>query len=343
MKKYRLREQIESFENVLCPICDSSDFHKLFDIPPRTIVECDKCGHEYVNPLPIFKCKDNYFFPSFEKDALATKIDLTYITRILRKYQLLNCRLLDLGCGQGRIAKGLIQTGLNPENLYLMDRSESSINIIKKMNEPVNIIKKDLDDGIEFTNYFDCIVMVELFEHLIHPKKSLEIILNALKKGGLLVIRSIPNNKSFESFLGKEKWKMRNFEMHYSFFNPETFCRFAEQFSNLEVLEFGCFLQEGYHFYDIIKISRNIGVIKKSIGNDQHEKYNGGLISTSKLTNLLLKKIRRENIIDYYYNDRLPKHQIKNLSSRKDVEKFFNKINLDYFLSPDFSVVARKI
>lgn len=341
MKNLKINQAI-NYESVLCPICDSNNNHRLFEVSQRIIVECNNCGHEYVNPVPLFSDRDNYFFLSFETDALNTKIDITYINKVLRKYHLINCKVLDLGCGQGRLEYGLIQAGWNQENLYLMDKSKSSLDVAKKMCESVNIIAKDLDEGIGFTNYFDCILMVEFFEDLIHPRESLQIVLDALKEEGLLIIRGLPNNRSFESFLGQERWKMRTFEKHYSFFNPHTFVHFTKHFPNMEILEFGCFLQEGYSFYDIARIGKDIGIIKGSIGTEQYEMHNGKIMGTDKLIDLILTKIRSKDISDYYYSERLPKQQLASLSDKKDIENFFDKIHLDYLLSPDFSVVTKK-
>jgi SAM-dependent methyltransferase len=342
MKTFKTNEQILRYESVLCPVCGRDDFHELFHVTQRTIVECNNCSHEYVNPAPIFASKDNYYFPSLEMDALNTKIDMAYIAKIVKKYQLTNSKLLDLGCGQGRLTQGLIQAGWHPGNLYLMDRSKAALDTAKERYNAVNIIEQDINEGTGFANYFDCVIMVEFLEDLVYPGKALERALDALKPGGIIIIRGLPNNKSLESFIAGENWKMRVFEKHYSFYNPDTFGIFSNHFPNMEILEFGTFLQRGNRFFNLSRIGKNIGLIKRIIRYDQYEKNNGEIIDTKELTRSILEKLKSANINDYCYCQRLPVQQLANLSNAEDIESFFDEMNLDYLLATDFSVIARR-
>ncbi len=343
METFKPDMTIQCFEPVSCPVCRNDDFHELFHVSQRTIVECNHCRHEYVNPAPIFTSKDIYFFSPSEENTLNTKIDLAYITRILKKYHLTNRKLLDLGCGQGRLTQGLIQAGWDPKNLYLVDRSKAALDEAKKKYKSVNTLEKDIYKGIGLSDYFDCIIMVEFLEDLIYPAKALAKVMDALRPGGILIIRGIPNNKSFESFIAGENWKMRGFEKHYSFFNSNTFVVFANQFPNMEILELGTFLQEGFCFFNLPRIGKNIGVIKKTAGDGQFEKPNGETIDNEELTRSVLKKLKSSSPDNYWYKEKLPGPPLENFSSREDIESFFDRINLDYLLSSDFSVVARKL
>lgn len=342
MRKSKNFREIKRYEPVVCPVCGSADFNQLFYITERTIVECNNCRHEYVNPVPVFVSVDNYYFPSPEEDALNTSIDLVYITKILKKYGLMNGRMLDLGCGRGRLVQGLTGAGWAPQNLYLMDYSNISLDHAKKKYKSVNIIERDINEGIGVRNYFDCILMVEFFEHFPYPGKVSAKVLDALKPGGVLIIKGIPNNRSFESFIAGESWKMRRSVTHYSFFNLDTFGMLAKQYSSMKILEFGTFLQEGYCFYNLARIAKDIGIITSSKGNGKHETYEGEISCTDDLTGLVLAKLKSLNIDDYWYRDRLPLRQFADLANVVDLESFFDKIHLDYYLSPDFSVVARK-
>jgi hypothetical protein len=90
------------YKTVNCPICEGDEYKFLFYIYPRQIVECQNCGHEYVNPIPSYSKESECFFPTAAEDSPNTNIDLHYLNKIFRKYALVNCRLLDLGCGPGR-------------------------------------------------------------------------------------------------------------------------------------------------------------------------------------------------------------------------------------------------
>jgi hypothetical protein len=113
---------------------------------------------------------------------------------------------------------------------------------------------------------------------------------------------------------------------------------FAKSFPNIEVLEFGCFLQEGFRFYNIRRIARNIGVIKELVNKENHTDHN-----SDKLTDLVLEKLANTNFDTYPYKKRISLQQLDRLSSTRDIEQFFDKVYLDCLLSPDFSVIIRKV
>ncbi len=335
MKNNGAQEIKKGYRSASCAVCGSDDYKPLFEISQRQIVECKDCGHEYINPVPVTPDRKYFFLPN--DDVLGTEIEISYLKRIFKKYGLVNCKLLDLGCGVGRLEQGLIELGWNQRNLYLMDISESNLETARMLYKSANIVLGDAEEGISFSDYFDCILMVEFLEHSVDTRRVMENALSALKNNGLVIIRGLPNNRSLEAFIGQDKWKMRNFEDHYQFFNPETFSLFVESFKGLEILEFGCFLQEGYHFYNIPRIAKDIGVI--GLFNYQNH---GGFVEIEKLTELVLSKLRNTEFNDYPYGERIELQRLARLSSMEEIEKFFDSAHLDYSLSPDFSAVVRK-
>lgn len=328
--------------SVNCTVCDSDRYTTLFHIPPRRIVTCAECGHEYVNPIPnpsdIPECRSS---PN-EEVSIGTQMDIAYLRKVFDRYDVKNGKLLDLGCGQGRLKRGLIGLGWTPEKIYLMDSSERNLDVVGSKYSSSTVICRDAQEGLGFNDYFDCVLMVEFLEHLANPRNVFQNALAALKQGGLMIVRGLPNNDSLEAFIGNGRWRMRQFVHHYHFFNHETFAAFVSNFGDAHILEVGTFLQEGYRFYDIERIARNIGIVKSS-KQDEHTTYDGTVVKTADLINLVLAKMMGIDFGSYKHKDRLPKKQLTAHSSRDDVEEFFNKVSLDQFLSPDFSVVIRKI
>ncbi len=99
---HSVQERI-TYRPATCAVCSSDDCKPLFSIPPNQIVECKNCSHEYVNPIPILSAISDFVLPSSEEDAPNTEIDMYYLTRIFKKYDIVNCKLLNLGYGQGRL------------------------------------------------------------------------------------------------------------------------------------------------------------------------------------------------------------------------------------------------
>jgi SAM-dependent methyltransferase len=338
LKKYTAESAIQ----INCAVCDSDMYIPLFDIPPRKIVACADCGHEYVNPIPSPDDIPDCIFHPTDETSIGTRIDIAYLAKVFDKYGITDGKLLDLGCGQGRLEKELMGLGWKPESIYLMDCSEESTRVARAKYSSSTTICQDAQEGIGFNDYFDCVLMVEFLEHLANPKKTFQNALATLKHEGLMILRGLPNNDSLEAFIGNERWRMRQFIHHYHFFNHETLAAFVGNFGDAQILEFDTFLQERYRFYDIARIARNIGIVKKSDGNE-HTTYDGTVVETADLTNLVLAKIGDIDFGSYKHKDRLPKKQLTPHSLREDVEEFFNKASLDQFLSPDISVVIRKV
>jgi 2-polyprenyl-3-methyl-5-hydroxy-6-metoxy-1,4-benzoquinol methylase len=338
----RDRKHPAEYQTVACAVCTSDDYRTLFRLPNVQIVVCNHCGLEYVNPIPRASATKPYVFSPLDQESLGTEIDLCYLKRIFEKYQLMNCRLLDLGCGQGRLEPGLIKAGWSQENLYLMDSSEVELNAVRKTCPSANFFQRDAEKGIGFFDFFDCIIMVEFFEDVPSPRDVMWNALEALKPGGLLIIRGMPNNESVEAFIGRGKWKMRVVNHHYSFFNPRTFLRFLENFPQAQLLEFGCFLQKGYRFYDVVRIAKDLGLVKDNAHQVGSTATGEDMLSKWEITQRVLSKLKRVDFEMYPNWERLPKEEIRTLSTTQEIETFFDRIHLDYLLAPDFSAVIKK-
>ncbi len=324
-----------------CTVCDSKEYKPLFLIPPRQIVECKNCGHEYVNPIVPTKDIPDCVFQLNEEESPSTKIDSAYLKNIFHKFNIKPGKILDVGCGQGRLARGLINLGWKEQDIYLMDNSKSGLEIATKKYPLSKIVFGDAQESIPFNNYFDNILMIGFFEHVANPKKTLENALYALKDEGLLCIRGMPNNESLEAFIGQDRWRMRQFIHHFQFFNHSTFSRLINQFKDANIVDLDVFLQEKSDFYNISRIARNIGIVKETNG-DEHSTYDFGIVKTEDLTNLVLQKIRSTNFENYKHKDKYNLKKLYEISSTKDIEEFYEEMQLNKLVSADFSVVIRK-
>jgi SAM-dependent methyltransferase len=266
---------------------------------------------------------------------LGTEIDLCYLQGVLRAHGLWNSRLLDLGCGQGRLEHGLIGAGWEAQNLYLVDASPAGLDIARTLCPAAHLSLHDVEEGIPFAGPFDCILMVEFLEDLTDPRPVVAAALEALRPGGLLVVRGMPNNESFEAFVGREQWKMRAMDHHYQFLNPRTFARLVDSLPGGEILSFGCFLQPGYRFYHVARIARDLGLVGRHAGPETP--------TAQALADRVLRRIRAVNLDRYPHRERLPVDELAALSTPPQIQAFFDHIHLDYLLAPDFSAVVQRI
>lgn len=94
--------------------------------------------------------------------------------------------VLDVGCSEGYLAL------LNPDiDFYGIDQNITALSIAKKRYKKV--WKLDLNEGeIPEKMQFECILFLDILEHLLFPKKVLLHFLKYLRKDGVVVI-SLPN------------------------------------------------------------------------------------------------------------------------------------------------------
>lgn len=102
-------------------------------------------------------------------------------------------RLLELGCGQGRILRHLAEKGLLPEkNIYAIDQSKTAVDYVKEQMPEAHLSVGDIYQ-LEFAaNSFQACLLMETIEHLEEPIPALREIFRVIAPGGLLYV-SFPN------------------------------------------------------------------------------------------------------------------------------------------------------
>ncbi len=105
-----------------------------------------------------------------------------------RKYVNKNDRILDLGCGNGRVYEFFKDYGIT---YYGLDISEKLINIAKKKYPEPNFKVGNMINLPYENNFFDTVWMIASFHHLRDKKEriqTLKEIKRVLKENGILII-----------------------------------------------------------------------------------------------------------------------------------------------------------
>jgi SAM-dependent methyltransferase len=118
-----------------------------------------------------------------------------YIDIVLGELPPAPLRVLDAGCGDGRIAHELVQAG---HRVTGIDYLETSVQYARQLVPQADFLRADLgDDLLELPGLapdsFDAAVLVEVYEHL-PPRDCPQVLANLhrlLKPGGLLIV-SVP-------------------------------------------------------------------------------------------------------------------------------------------------------
>jgi SAM-dependent methyltransferase len=196
-------------EFVCCAICEGYNTMPLFSKWGYTIVECRTCGLSYVNPRNFAVEDDSYFRGAYlstieEQGSLNPGIKALYsqILGDLETY-LRPSRLLDVGCAMGHFMVEARNRGWDVSGVecspYASEygRNRWGLAVRQACN---------LSDAALSANQFDACVLIEVAEHLPHPKATFSEVFRVLKPGGILYVTT-PNFASFRSLLQREEWK----------------------------------------------------------------------------------------------------------------------------------------
>jgi SAM-dependent methyltransferase len=178
-----------------CPACGSALFKIIgkkgdsFDVsisetkflhPPFFIRMCRECCLYYKSNIPAFSTLDNYYqlLNNYYEDlAYLFPTDRATIKEVISAGS--NGRILDYGCGTGRVL----------DTLRKMERYGVEVNpdsVAKAKSRGITII--DENELIKYEDFFDIIILMDVYEHLYQPLETMQRLNRCLKKGGKLII-----------------------------------------------------------------------------------------------------------------------------------------------------------
>jgi len=199
----------------VCPICGNNNYLVLFTDKNRrgdckvesSYVNCATCSHVYLNPIPdlfeLFSAYNEMPVVANENliERLLNKIEyrLSWFTDKSKFYHSMphekvnQKKLLDIGCNDG---KKLVHFNANGWEIYGVDVSKPAIESARKRIPDGNFYLGTVDSINFTTDYFDCVRIDNVLEHIEEPIITLTEIYRILKPGGKLYIY-VPNGNSF--------------------------------------------------------------------------------------------------------------------------------------------------
>lgn len=182
-----------------CPECE----HK-FKLKNQNELICCFCKKKYLieNSIPRFVPDEGYVknfgiewndYPKIKivyKDGIDIAEHRFYRHTNWTKTELKGKKILEVGCGNGRFSKIILNTGAE---LYAFDLSksiESNRNSNLKYN--LHLFQADLNNLPLKKDSFDYIYCVGVLQHTPSPEKSFKNLIRYLKKGGKITIDIYP-------------------------------------------------------------------------------------------------------------------------------------------------------
>ncbi len=228
-----------------CPLCKSANINKLelikqnelamlykkmIDIDFSYLIdkdidfcECEDCKLRFYDPLIT---GDEKFYNSLQKFDwyyMDEKEEYHYGKRYIEE----NEKVLEVGSGKGAFAKHL-----TTKDYVGLDFSENA----KKMAaENGVLIENEMiqDYAKKHSEEFDVVVSFQVLEHVSDPKGFIEAKLEALKKGGKLII-AVPSEDSFLKYVSNGILNMP--PHHVTRWSDDTFKFIAKKY-NLDLVD----------------------------------------------------------------------------------------------------------
>lgn len=148
--------------------------------------------------------------------------------------------VLDVGCGEGEL--GITLNKMKSCKVYGIDNNSKKISIARKTETYEEIFNINLDENYgtmlkDYEDFFDCIILGDILEHLKHPQLVLRKLKKLLKDEGYILV-SVPNvahanvkaallNNEFylkeEGFINENQLKFFTYKTLPSFFSDLNF------------------------------------------------------------------------------------------------------------------------
>ena len=210
-----------------CPLCGDHDAAKRLDMNGYTIVACQRCGLEYLSPMPTpeqlrahYQQAEYYCGNASQgyHDYQATERALTgFFNRRLRRLAtvpLLGRRLLDFGCASGYFLELARAQGWSIAGVELS--APMAATAARRLDIPINQTLDELGDA-----EFDAVTLWEVIEHLPDPLATLAALRSRLRPNGVLAL-STPNTGHWEARRRPLRWEGYRPPSHVTFFTAAT-------------------------------------------------------------------------------------------------------------------------
>lgn len=263
---------VNTFEK--CLLCSGTEFNDVYPNQHLGLVKCSKCDFIFFKKIPseeeLIANYNNY--PRTDTISPITIKRYQELLTILEKYRVTN-KIIDVGCGNGHF---LAEAKKQNWEAFGTEYTDKAVEVCRMKG-------LSIEQGVlNISNYeaksFDCLVFIEVLEHINNPIKELEKFHFLLRKGGALYITT-PNFNSFASKYLNGNWHCVEYPEHLSYYTPKTLDAALRKagFSKVELKT------SGFNISTLRKKSNN-----HSANNNANESYRE--LAENKAVFSLLKK-----------------------------------------------------
>ncbi len=179
-------------EDVTCNLCAASEYHELGQELSFQIRECARCHLVYINPQPTREELPRFYEGMYSDDSPQEVASRSlgriepHLSRLIAHRRPKGGRLLEVGCGFGRLLKTLSQ---QPWQLHALELNPTAAAYARRQTPTADIQISGVEDAVVAPSSMDCLVAIAVLEHVKDPRAVLQRFTNWLAPGGLLMVQ----------------------------------------------------------------------------------------------------------------------------------------------------------
>lgn len=207
------------------------------------VVKCATCGLRMLYPQPSIAVLNNHYPKTYhayahsnesetrsyafavylyklyfsENKRFIEKLFFLPLRHLLRGTRVRkNCKLLDVGCGNGSFLLKMRGCGLNVEGVEFSDSGAK-----EARSHGLDVATGTLEQQKYPANSFDVITLNHVLEHVRDQKKTLIELAKILKTDGVIIL-AVPNSRSLAAVLFGKYWASLDVPRHLATHTPHT-------------------------------------------------------------------------------------------------------------------------
>jgi len=208
-------------ENRRCPVCDSEKSLHVLDKRGGTYVKCSECTMVYTNPVATDEALKKYYGELDTKQGEIVQNESPFYKEIysmglaaIGRFKKSGA-LLDIGCSTGFF---LDIARAQKWDTYGVEPGAIEAEECRKKGHTLFV---DTLENIQFDRTFSAITLWDVFEHIPHGKRCLDLLGNIIEPGGI-VFMQIPNSDALAARMMRERCNMFDGLEHTNLYNPQT-------------------------------------------------------------------------------------------------------------------------
>ncbi|MBI3591550.1 MAG: class I SAM-dependent methyltransferase [Candidatus Melainabacteria bacterium] len=270
-------------KQVNCILCNSIDQELIFKgikdleyetYKPVDYLLCKNCGLISQYPLPEINLLQRFYPDEYRnylpvKKSLFTSLKNTQFKNLANKITKYfnkdiknnDLKILEIGFGNGQLLLALQEKGYT--SLSGSDFTDRVFSSLKEKG--IELKASNIEERFPFNEVFDVIIMNNVIEHFLNPKKVLENCKSNLSKNGIIILIT-PNTDALELLFFKNYWAGFHAPRHTFLFNEKNIKLVGKDLGFTEVItEPIC--DPGQWSISIQNVFQNLSLTKSKLKN----------------------------------------------------------------------------